>query len=304
MDQELALRGLQRTTNGDEETPIRVASLAACGSMAGRPPAIARSLTEADQIASGCGTSPSAVRHAVASWVLSRRSGKTALRGLAIWDPLLAAWCACAIAEAMLKHVPRGEDRPREAIRTARKRVLQRLNGSELITEQKLTQRLRGVQEAAAEYEREAELHDSSAFESAIAQTMFHEAQASVVASEAAEMVVTAEIDAIRRQRNGDDTPGVRAEAYWLTSVAQKSAEAEVAAAGISLWRWEEDSKAKKIYMEAWRAIPEVVVQAIREFPAERRVFIPSSGSIRKAISAGALGVLIGGTFMFFDKRP
>ena len=73
---------------------------------------------------SDCGTSAEQVRNALAAWVKRQKNGAVALRELTEWDRKLGVWCACAVVESALKHLPAGEDRPRIAIETARSWVL------------------------------------------------------------------------------------------------------------------------------------------------------------------------------------
>jgi len=84
--------------------------------------------TEQSDIAVEChGDNASIViRNALAEWTMSHKDAEVPLRALAIWDRKLGVWCACAVAETALKHVPAGEDRPRIAIWTTRQWILGR----------------------------------------------------------------------------------------------------------------------------------------------------------------------------------
>ena len=66
------------------------------------------------------------IRNALAEWTMSHKDAEVPLRALAKWDRKLGVWCACAVAETALKHVPAGEDRPRIAIWTTRQWILGR----------------------------------------------------------------------------------------------------------------------------------------------------------------------------------
>ena len=84
--------------------------------------------TEQSDIAVEChGDNASIViRNALAEWTMSHKDAEVPLRALAKWDRKLGVWCACAVAETALKHVPAGEDRPRIAIWTTRQWILGR----------------------------------------------------------------------------------------------------------------------------------------------------------------------------------
>jgi len=80
--------------------------------------------TERSATAAQCGTPPMQIRNAMVAWVMAQKDAAVALESLAIWDRRLATWCACAVAETVLKYVPDDEDRPHIAIKTTRRWVL------------------------------------------------------------------------------------------------------------------------------------------------------------------------------------
>lgn len=80
--------------------------------------------TETSKIAIECGTSPLQIRNALADWATNEANVMKTLERLAEWDRRLAVWCACAVAETVLKYVPVDEGRPRTAITTVRAWVL------------------------------------------------------------------------------------------------------------------------------------------------------------------------------------
>lgn len=96
-------------------------------------------LTETSDMALLGGMSSVQIRNGLVTWVMSFESAKSPLKALGLWDRRLAAWCACALADTVLKYFPDGEERPHIAVETTRCWVV----GS--ATKQQVMKALRGV---------------------------------------------------------------------------------------------------------------------------------------------------------------
>lgn len=67
------------------------------------------------------------LRSVLIQWVMSDRPTgsivRETVRTISVWDRRLGVWCAAACAEAVLRFVPAGENRPRLAVEAAKKWV-------------------------------------------------------------------------------------------------------------------------------------------------------------------------------------
>jgi len=205
------------------------------------------------------------IRNALAEWTMSHKDAEVPLRALAKWDRKLGVWCACAVAETALKHVPAGENRPRVAIETTRSWVMGR---------------------ATIDNVRNAYSASSATATAAYTAYAYTAAYAAYSASSA---TYTAAYYAAAHAASAYAAASAAASAYAASAYAASNATYATS-------EWE------RIRNAELARLCEVIAQAIINYPTDEMVE-PSRGLSAGAIAAGLAGAALGAGLMYTARK-